>query len=386
MIQNTFGVVAALIAIEAGILWMSSQEKFKSYFSFLPAVFWIYVIPMFLSAGKILPSEHWMYEWISAYMLPMALFLLLVSSDIPAIFKLGRIALITMLSGSIGIILAAPLVVWMFKYQLPPEAWMGFGVLSGSWIGGSANMIAVKEAMQVPDNIFLPMITVDVIVAYSWMAVLIALQKNQKNFDQWNKSKRSVIDELTQKTSRMQRTPVEKLSRNKLTLMIWVAIAITFLSIWLARLIGFKWLSLTAWTILIVTALGIAASFSPLQKMEPKGATKIGYWFLYFVLASIGAKANFTSLSSLHIFILAGFLWVFIHFLFMILVARMTKAPFAIVAAASQANIGGPVSAPLLAAVYEPALAPVGLLLGIFGNIIGTYAGIFCFNLLRLLS
>ncbi|HUU47114.1 MAG TPA: DUF819 family protein [Acidobacteriota bacterium] len=55
-------------------------------------------------------------------------------------------------------------------------------------------------------------------------------------------------------------------------------------------------------------------------------------------------------------------------------------------ATGSQANIGGVVSAPIVAAVYQPSLAPVGLLLGVFGNIIGLYAGLLCATLLQMVA
>jgi uncharacterized membrane protein len=32
-------------------------------------------------------------------------------------------------------------------------------------------------------------------------------------------------------------------------------------------------------------------------------------------------------------------------------------------------------SAPLVAAIYHPAMAPVGLLLAVLGNVVGTYLG-----------
>jgi uncharacterized membrane protein len=61
------------------------------------------------------------------------------------------------------------------------------------------------------------------------------------------------------------------------------------------------------------------------------------------------------------------------------------KAPMFLVASASQANIGGVASAPVVAEVYRPGLASVGLLLAILGNILGTYMGIFCAQLCRML-
>jgi uncharacterized membrane protein len=57
-----------------------------------------------------------------------------------------------------------------------------------------------------------------------------------------------------------------------------------------------------------------------------------------------------------------------------------------LIAAASQANIGGPASAPVVAGIYQPSLAPVGLLLAILGNIIGTYLGLACSYLCKLVA
>jgi uncharacterized membrane protein len=99
----------------------------------------------------------------------------------------------------------------------------------------------------------------------------------------------------------------------------------------------------------------------------------------------MGAKANLRDLASAPYFVVAGFTWVFCHFLFMLAVARMIRAPLALTATASQANIGGPVSAPIVAAIYEPPLASVGLLLGVFGNLIGTYAALLCARLCYLI-
>ena len=65
--------------------------------------------------------------------------------------------------------------------------------------------------------------------------------------------------------------------------------------------------------------------------------------------------------------------------------ARMMRAPLFLVAAASQANIGGVASAPVVAAVYEPGLASVGLLLAILGNIVGTYLGILVGQICRVM-
>ena len=51
-----------------------------------------------------------------------------------------------------------------------------------------------------------------------------------------------------------------------------------------------------------------------------------------------------------------------------------------------RANIGGVVSAPIIASVYQKSLAPVGLLMGVLGNIMGIYFGLLTAWLLSLIS
>jgi len=56
-----------------------------------------------------------------------------------------------------------------------------------------------------------------------------------------------------------------------------------------------------------------------------------------------------------------------------LIVAKLIRAPYFFLAIASKANIGGAASAPVLAAAFHPALAPVGVLLAVFGYVLGTY-------------
>jgi uncharacterized membrane protein len=67
-------------------------------------------------------------------------------------------------------------------------------------------------------------------------------------------------------------------------------------------------------------------------------------------------------------------------------VARLIKAPFFFVAVASQANIGGAASAPIVASAFSPALAPVGVLLAVLGYALGTYGGYLCGLMMEALS
>ena len=131
---------------------------------------------------------------------------------------------------------------------------------------------------------------------------------------------------------------------------------------------------------------GRSLSFTPVRKLENSGASRTGYDLLYFVLTAIGAKASVASIESAITLIVAGLIIVAIHAAFLLVAARLMRVPLFLVAAASQANIGGVASAPVVAEVYHPGLASVGLLLAILGNIVGTWFGIIAAQLCRMIG
>jgi uncharacterized membrane protein len=380
MITNSLGVLAVLILIEGLILLLSENPRTKKFFHFPPALFWIYFLPMIVSGLGVIPQQHAIYPRITNTVLPAGLILLLIVTDIKAILKLGRPALLMMFTGSAGIMIGAPLVVMLFKPWLPADTWSGFGALSASWIGGSANMIAVKEAVHTPDAIFFPMIVVDTVVAYSWMGLLILLEGFQKTYDKWNRSDLRVIEELARKTASAN-SRTKKFNFRYLPLILAVAFGGAWVSNGLAGIVGN---GSFAWTIILASTFGILLSFTRLRKLEFHGASRMGYLFLFLVLTSIGARASLSGIFSAPLLIVAGVVLVLIHAVFLLTVSRAARIPLCLIATASQANIGGPASAPIVAAAYEPVLAPVGLLLGILGNVMGTYLGLITSQLCKL--
>ena len=66
--------------------------------------------------------------------------------------------------------------------------------------------------------------------------------------------------------------------------------------------------------------------------------------------------------------------------------ARWLRAPMFCLAVGSQANIGGAVSTPVVAAAFHPTLAPVGVLLALLGFALGTYGGWLTGQLMRIVA
>jgi uncharacterized membrane protein len=71
-----------------------------------------------------------------------------------------------------------------------------------------------------------------------------------------------------------------------------------------------------------------------------------------------------------------GVLALAVHLGTLLLAVRWLRAPLFFLGAASQACVGGYSSAPIVAAIYQPGTASVGLLLAVLGNLAGTYVGL----------
>ncbi len=382
------GIIIVLVAIEAAVLTAAGHPRTKRYFKFLPSVFWIYFLPMLAATFGLIDPGHAIYGKITKTLLPASLFLLLLCVDVKAVLRLGPKALGMMLAGSAGIMLGTVAVFSVFKDILGEHMWPGFGALSASWMGGSANMVAVKEALGTPDEVFLPMVIVDTIVPYFWMGILVSAAAWQPIADRFNKADTAVLAELDRRLAQVHSREDKNLNPAFVVGIVAAALAGGFLSKWTGGLLPeIKGVvSAYAWTVIVASLLGLACSFTKVNRLQEHGSEKIGYGMLYFVLTSIGAKASLQDAGAAVVLIGAGFLIVSIHAVVLLIAARLMRAPMFLAAAASQANLGGVASAPIVAEVYHPGLASVGLLMAVFGGIMGTYFGLITGQLCRWLA
>jgi len=383
LLTDATQIFVFLILVIGLVYWISSRAKLAPFFRFLTPVLWIYFLPMLATTFGILPDKSPVYSWIRDHLLPAALILLLLSANLPTIARLGGKALLTMLAGTFGIVIGGPIVVLLFKHGLPEQSWKAFAALSGSWIGGSHNMVAIAESVGTPESLLGPIIVVDTVVGYTWMGIVIALSAFQDRFDKWTGADRAVVEEINQRLQKMDAVKRRPLKFLDLTVLMSLAFGGGYFCLELG-----KWLpplgevvTSFAWTVILVTTFGLVLSFTRFSNLEYAGASHLGNFALFLLLASIGARADLKAILEVPLFFLAGVVWIAIHATGLFLAGKFLKSPMFLIATSSQANIGGPVTAPIVASVYQSSMAPVGLLMAVLGSILGIYAGLFCAQL-----
>ena len=391
LIADPMAVFAFLAALVALIFWVSGLERFRKAFEVVPPVMYVYFVPMLATTVGITPASSPAYDWMTRYLLLFALLLLMISIDLKSVARLGPIALVMLLAGTLGVVVGGPISLMIFQPFLPADAWTGFAALSGSWIGGTANMVAIAESVGTPESALGPIIVVDTVVGYSWMGVLLFFAAYQGVYDERTRANTAAIEETNRRLQEMDRGRNPTTMRDAVV-MIGMGMAASVGAYRLAQTDLFPTLgdpaiiSKTTWAVLIVVTGGLALSFTRAREYEKVGASGLGYTGLYLLLSGIGAQANLRAVAEAPMYLAAGAVWMAIHVGVLLLVARLVRAPLFFVATGSMANIGGAATAPVVAGVYHPAMAPVGLLMAVAGYVLGIYGGLVCAWLLGIVG
>lgn len=396
-------VVLGLLALTLGaVFWTVQSDKpfWRSFYRYVPALLLCYFIPALYNTFGIVDGEKSQLYFISSrYLLPATLVLLTLSIDLPAISRLGPKAIIMFLTGTVGVIIGGPLAILIWRIISPEtvdgEIWRGMTAIAGSWIGGGANQAAMKEVFEVPDNLFGTMVAIDIIVANLWMGVLLWMTANAERFDTRRRADTFGIVDLRRRMAAFEALHARIPKLPDLMQILAVAFGCTGLAHLLGEpmaqfLANFSWaqrFSLDSgffWIVVLATTFGLSLSFTSVRRLEGAGASKIGSAMLYILIASIGMQMNLKAILTDPKLFGVGMTWMAIHAALMLAVGLFIRAPVFYVAVGSQANIGGAASAPVVASAFHPALAPVGVLLAVFGYALGTYGAWLCGQLMRL--
>ena len=401
-----FGILMVILSF-VFVTSNSNHPHWKKFYKYFPALLLCYFIPsVFNSLGIISGKDSNLYFVASRYLLPASLVLLTISVDLPAIKRLGSKAVIMFFTGTVGIVLGGPLSILLASMIAPdlvggqgPEAvWRGFATVAGSWIGGGANQAAMKEIFDVGDSLFSAMIAIDVIVANIWMALLLYGTGMDEKINKWFDADVSSIDDLKLRMEQYKEEIMRIPETNDTIRVLAIGFGITGIAHLGADTIApaiknaapeLARFSLTSgffWLIVISTTFAILLSFTKVREIEGVGASRIGSVFIYILVATIGMKMDILSIFDNPSLFIIGLIWMTIHAILLIIVAKIIKAPFFFLAVGSKANVGGAASAPILASAFHPSLAPVGVLLAVMGYAIGTYGAWLCGILMQAVS
>ncbi len=371
----------AIMLLAAG-LFPSLERRYRwRFFSILPPIVLTYLFVTALAvAGVWSPTGEVQtaQRTLTQYILPTLLFLLMVTCDLRAILKVGPRVLAVFACAMGSILLAITIVYVLFRGVLPQDGWKMLAALSATWTGGSANLVAVKQTIGLPENLLPPVLLADALVYSLWVLLLLSSGSFATRFNRWTRAESRAYPELTAPTT-------EPADAGGILLWLGIALFVALGAGLLATSLPTSMmLTTTSWTVIIATVTGLIIARTPLARVP--GPAPLASALLAMLVAVLGSQSNFGGMASAPVFVLCGLLALAIHIVLFALAARTFRFDLQLTSISSLAQIGGIASASVLAATYTPTLVPIAVMLALLGIIMGTGIGLLMSTLLSALA
>lgn len=372
----------ALMLLCAGVFPAIERHTGWRLFRVLPPIVFTYLLVTLLAVAgvwQVNDEIRGAQSLLIANLVPALLFLLMINCDLRVILALGPRVLAVFACATASLFIAFIATFLAYRHWLPGDAWQPLAALSGSWVGGTANMVAVKQAIGMSDSLLAMSLLTDALCYSMWVVVLFSAAPLASAFNRWTRAKSSADIDV------VERAPVGPVSPDGVLLWLGLALAAAALATACAtRLPTSGMVGTTTWTILIATGLGLVAAHTPLARFA--GAGSISGALLIAVVAVLASQSNFEGIGSAPLYLLCGVTVIAVHAALLVLAARLFGFDLYLCGIASLAHIGGVAATPILAASYSRALVPVGILLALLGYVLGTGFGLLVASILSSLA
>lgn len=342
----------------------------------------VYIIGLIVGNLGIISGENLpLQENLSSISILLALPLLLVGLNFSSWTKMARKSFISLVLGIVSVLIVVISGYFLFKHLIP-ETWKITGLLVGVYTGGTPNLASIKEALNVDSNVYLMVHTSDLIFSGAYLLFLMTVGKAL--FKKWLPYGYHYMGKFGKRSSDFYQAEDYSNFFAKYNFVPSLGIfSTTILIITIGVGVSFiipedykDYSTMTA--ILLITTLGIAASFINVLRRSPKSYELGMYFILVFslVVASMADLQKF-SMEARPIFLYVSYT-ITLSLLLHLLLARLFKIDADTMIITSTALICSPPFVPVIAgALNNRSLIISGLTIGIVGYAIGNFLGIF---------
>lgn len=396
MISNGFTYFAFLVAFAGIVSTLERKYKDTTFFKYVPTPVILYLMCMIFATFDLWEkndSVNAAYRVVRGNLIPAMIFVMLLRCDMRKIIKLGPRMLLGFFSATITIMIGFVVMFAVMKNGFPLEAWKTWGALAGSWIGGTANMVAIQGALNIDDSAMGYTLLVDNVNYSIWVIALLATVPYAFYFNKWTKSDTTLIDSIGDTLSQKDEKARTQIEVSDLCLLYGAGFLASALSGWLAGYVSgplveifgkSDFISASTLTIVFASTAGIICALTPLGKVP--GSSPVSMSMLYVMICLIASRASFKELTDAPYYLAAGFMILAIHAALMAVLAKLFRLDLFTCATASLANIGAVAAAPIIAAAYKETLVPIGVLMALLGYICGTFGGLMVAKVLSIMA
>lgn len=383
MITNGFTYIAFLIFFASMLVAVKKLTNWK-VFEFIPPIVMVYLFNMLFATLNVwdLEATAGAYSATKNNLLYAMIFVMLLRCDFRKLAKLGGRMIAIFMGAALSIAVGFIIVFVLFKGTLGVESWRGMAALCASWIGGSGNMAAVQDALQVPAADFGAALIVDTVFYSVWIALLLLVVPFAGKWNKFMKADTSKLQAVAEVTNAEIQKDTKVVDFTSLLTLLGISLIISAIAQNLGGKLAIGMFDGGTMTVLLITALGLIGALSPLGKMA--GVDEMSNIYLYVVIALLASRAGLGDILAAPMWLLAGLLVLILHIIIMIILSKIFHWDLTMVSTASLANLGGAASAPVVASAYNPSYAGIGVLMGVFGAAVGNVIGLLVANIMQL--
>ncbi len=378
--MNSLYILTILCANVVLAEWLAKYGFFKS----MGAALLVIITTAITANVGLIPSSSAqvpVYDGIFSYLAPLSIFFLMLKANLRSLRKAGGAMVSLFLTGSLGTILGVILSMKLFdaEHEIGSLHYAIAGMFTGTYIGGSVNYnaVALHYGVSKDGTLFAAATAADNIITALWMiATLLVPQLLNRYYPRKKQQSTASEKELNEHLN-----DNESVNPMDVALLLGLGIFSIYLSQWVAS--TFKGVP----AVLVQTTFALTLAQFPAVNRLP-GSRMLGLLCVYLFLAVIGAYCDIPAL--IHdgrlAFTLLGIITVLvlIHATVVFGIGALLKQDWDMLGIASQANIGGASSALALArSLNRTDLQLPAVLVGVLGNAIGTYLGIWVAEWLR---
>lgn len=384
--DNTWALLAILVGWAAVSIYL--EQKYKWAAAVSGAIIGL-VGAIFLSSTGIIPTDAPAYDVVWAYVVPLAIPLLLFRANLFEIYReSGRLFILFHIS-SLGTIIGVALATFGL-HTLIPDAHKVAAMMTGSYIGGGVNFVAMAAVFEPAQNTINSLVIADNLNMALYLMILMAIPgalifKKLFTHPYEKEANANVEEGRTAAASYWGRKEISLLD---IASAMAVAFAVTTVSTLVEQFVkstdapelvkmflGQKYLLITIFSLALATML-------PNFMRNIRGAQELGTFLIYIFFVVLGVPADLIQvITDAPMLLVFCFVAVVINMAVTFGVGRLFKFHLEEMCVASNANVGGPTTAAAMAIArgWHPLIIP-SILVGTWGYIIGNFCGVIVGN------
>ncbi len=354
----------------------------------LGAVLVAYLAGIIIGALEIIPPEYkQLQNTIMTITVPLALPLMLFSSNIRSWTKIAGKTFLSMVISLVGLVLFITLGYLLFKDPGTPDLWEVGGLLVGLYSGGTPNLASLKIMLDVNNETYLLTNAYDMLMSAAYFLFLISAGKTvfAKLLPTFHKPQPMVEKELISQSAEDPYWGLFK-KKNGRPLLKGFLLSVVVFAIGGSATLFVPENSQMIVVMLIITTLAILASLIPSVNKLPK-TFELGMYLILVFSIDVASLVNIFDIIGAAPQLLYYITWVIFGSLaFHVLVSSLFKIDRDTVMVTSAALVCSPPFVPAVAgALKNKDIVVSGVTVGIIGYAIGNYLGLLMAELLKTL-